>query len=92
MILEKSEKVDSLLLIQSGKCNLNGFIHSRARGHMKVLIVSLLESSWYGDFQIFQDMESIFELMAAEGSDASLKSENLTQSVKQEFDRRTDKF
>ena len=33
---------------------------------MKVTIVSLLESSWYGDFQILLDVESSFQLVAAD--------------------------
>ena len=50
VILQREEKVESLMLIQAGKCDLSGFIESRSEGTMKVLIVRLLESSWYGDY------------------------------------------
>ena len=55
------------MFIQSGKCNLNGVIQSRGE-KIKVKIVKLIESSWFGDFQVLLDLESPFELKAAECS------------------------
>lgn len=67
VVVENDNKVESVVLIQSGRCNLNGWINSRG-DRFKVCVVSLLESSWFGDFQILLDFESTFELEAAEAA------------------------
>lgn len=65
VIIEREHRVESLMLIQQGKCNLNGWIDSRGE-QLKVQVVRLLESSWFGDFQILLELDSSFELEAAE--------------------------
>ena len=63
VIVQFDEKVESVGLIHSGQCVLNGRIKSRGKEH-KVELLKLLESSWYGEFQAIHDLESPFELKA----------------------------
>ena len=91
MILQRNEKVEALMLIQSGTCDLNGFIETKAGNTLKTQIVRLPESSWYGDFSILLDIESNFELEAADS--AEMSDYNPADSfLLKEQDHRKDKF
>lgn len=66
-VIDYHDKVEKLMLIQSGKCDLNSLLDQR-NSKIEVRIVRLLESSWYGDFQILLDLESSFRLVAAQSN------------------------
>ena len=91
VILQRNEKVEALMLIQSGTCDLNGFIETKAGNTLKTQIVRLPESSWYGDFSILVDCESQFELEAAETVEMSGLVENYAGDAFEQ-DHRKDKF
>ena len=57
VIVPAFQPVDSLVMIQSGSCNLNGF--NEKQNH---LIVKLPSKSWYGEMQILLNLNSTFEL------------------------------
>ena len=79
------------MLIQSGTCDLNGFIETKAGNTLKTQIVRLPECSWYGDFSILLDIESNFELEAADS--AEMSDYNPADSfLLKEQDHRKDKF
>ena len=63
IIVDFDQKLDSLLFIESGQCDLIGRINSRNE-KFEVKIVRLFERSWYGDFQVFNDLESKLKLKA----------------------------
>ena len=56
------EPVEDLVIIEQGKCNLYGFERNLTETNAteKLLIVSLPEQSWFGDFQILLDVKSSF--------------------------------
>ena len=60
IILEQSTKVENLIMVSKGKCNLYGFFPDQT----KVMVVGLSERSWYGDYQIMLNLESSFQLEA----------------------------
>ena len=73
--MEFDEKVHKVLLIHTGQCVLNGRINSRGT-ELRVEVVKLLQSSWYGEFQAIHDLESQFELKAHDCLDSALESEH----------------
>jgi len=52
--------VNELIVISSGECNLFGFYNSLGEEEKKILLVTLPECSWFGDFQIMLNMDSTF--------------------------------
>ena len=63
IILRQNEKVEDLILIEKGSCNLYGF--QKYEGEIeKLLIAKLIEFGWYGDYHILLEVESKFELEA----------------------------
>ena len=52
-------KIEEMIVVASGNLNLYGLYDHRGETH-KMLIAHLPYQSWYGDFQIFLNVESTF--------------------------------
>ena len=67
-MIQHNSEVKELIFIEQGKCNLYGFWPSKEieNEFQKLLIVRLVEKSWYGDAQILLNINSPFQLEAGE--------------------------
>ena len=65
MIIKQDSHVDDLIVVAQGKLDLFGFYTHRGQNR-KMLILHLPEQSWYGDFQIFLQRESVLQLEAGQ--------------------------
>jgi len=62
VMIGRGDRVDDLILIRKGECNLYGFVDSVEEKNCKdkILVVKLPKYSWYGDFQICYNLRSSF--------------------------------
>ena len=75
-IIDFGSKVEYLYLIQKGKCNLYGRFNTTDGQRHEAHIVSFYKRGWYGDFQIFLDIQaSQFQLRAEKTPKRSLRGD-----------------
>jgi len=72
-VCTRNEKIHRLILLAEGSCNLYGYCEVRGVEH-KIALSHLPERSWYGDFQILLEVQSTFQLEAANYSSKRNKS------------------
>ena len=65
VIVGYKEPVDALIFISRSKCRLYGFYKDGENNKThKIYILRLRTGSWFGDFQIFNNVTSMFQLEA----------------------------